>query len=153
MVRNRQGTERCIMRGALSLSLHPSVPLFLRPSLPLLRVRSLPRARLRALALQMGERNRYVMVVSAALATRSPFFEVSGVGLGSADHGSAVHHPGGDPRANEWFLQSTPIHMLPPGGSICGRLTSDLPLCCLQGGVRTRAVSAECFHGKARCPP
>jgi hypothetical protein len=33
------------------------------------------------------------------------------------------HHPGDNPRANGWFLESTPIQMLPPGGSICGRLT------------------------------
>jgi len=40
---------------------------------------------------------------------------------------------GGNPGANSWFLWSTPIQMLPPGGSICGRLTRDLPLGCLQG--------------------
>jgi len=43
-----------------------------------------------------------------------------------------VNHPG----ANRWFLESTPIQMLPPGGGICGRLTYDLPLDYLQGGVR-----------------
>ena len=31
--------------------------------------------------------------------------------------------PGDNSGANKWFLQSTPIQMLPPGGSICGRLT------------------------------
>ena len=31
--------------------------------------------------------------------------------------------PGDNPGGNKWFLQSTPIQMLPPGGSICGRLT------------------------------
>ena len=31
--------------------------------------------------------------------------------------------PGGNPGANRWFLQSTPIQMLPESGSICGRLT------------------------------
>jgi hypothetical protein len=29
----------------------------------------------------------------------------------------------------------TPVQMLPPGGSICGRLTEDLLLGCLQGGA------------------
>ena len=29
---------------------------------------------------------------------------------------------------------ASPIQMLPPGGSICGRLTQDLPMGCLQGG-------------------
>jgi len=54
--------------------------------------------------------------------------------------------PGGDPGAKRSFLSSTPIHMLPRRGSICGRLTYDLPLGCLQGGAcatshpsRTRA--------------
>ena len=32
------------------------------------------------------------------------------------------------------FSQSTRIQMLPPGGSICGILTQDLSLGCLQGG-------------------
>ena len=31
-------------------------------------------------------------------------------------------------------MQSTPIQMLTPGGSICGRSTYDLPLSCPQGG-------------------
>ena len=35
--------------------------------------------------------------------------------------------PGGDPGANGWFSQSTPIQMLPRKGCICGRLTKDLP--------------------------
>jgi hypothetical protein len=34
-----------------------------------------------------------------------------------------LNHPGDNPGANRWFPQSTPIQMLPPGGSICGRLT------------------------------
>ena len=45
-----------------------------------------------------------------------------------------VDHPGDNPGANRWIRQSTPIRMLPPGGSICGRLTYDFPLGCLQGG-------------------
>ena len=56
----------------------------------------------------------------------------------SLDSGSRIHcvnrRPGGDPGADRWFLESTPIQMLPPEGSICGRLTRDLPLGCLQGG-------------------
>ena len=44
-------------------------------------------------------------------------------------------HPGDNPEANIWFLYPTLIQMLPPGGSVCGRLTSDLPLGCLQGGL------------------
>ena len=32
-------------------------------------------------------------------------------------------HPAVNPGANRWFQQSTPIHMLPPGGSICVQLT------------------------------
>jgi len=42
--------------------------------------------------------------------------------------------PVDNPGANRWFLQSTPIQMLPPEGSICWRLTRDLPLGCLQDG-------------------
>ena len=30
-------------------------------------------------------------------------------------------HPGENPGANIWFVWSTPIQMLPPGGSVCGR--------------------------------
>ena len=45
-----------------------------------------------------------------------------------------VYRPGGNPGANRCFFNSTPTQMLPPGGSICGRLTEDLPLGCLQGG-------------------
>jgi len=32
-------------------------------------------------------------------------------------------HPGGNPGANRWSLQSTPIQMPPESGGICGRLT------------------------------
>jgi len=46
-------------------------------------------------------------------------------------------HPGGNPGANKWFLESTPIRMPPESGGICGRLTQDLPLGYLQGGVDT----------------
>ena len=46
----------------------------------------------------------------------------------------SCNHPGDNPWANGWFLLSTLIQMLPPGGSVFGRLTSDLPLGCLQGG-------------------
>ena len=42
--------------------------------------------------------------------------------------------PGGNQGTNEWFRQSNPIQMLPPGDSICGRLSSDLPSTRLQGG-------------------
>jgi hypothetical protein len=34
-----------------------------------------------------------------------------------------VIRPGGNPGANEWFLQSTPIEMPPQRGDICGRWT------------------------------
>ena len=37
-------------------------------------------------------------------------------------------HPGDNPGASAWFLWSTPIQILPPGGSIYGRLTSNLPM-------------------------
>ena len=40
-------------------------------------------------------------------------------------------HPGDNPGANRWFRESIPIQIQPPGGSICGRSTSDLPLGCL----------------------
>ena len=36
-------------------------------------------------------------------------------------------HSGGNPEANRWFLKLTPIQMLPPGGSICGRSTCCSP--------------------------
>ena len=45
-----------------------------------------------------------------------------------------VAHPGDNSGANRWFLKLTPVQMLPLGGSICGRLTKNLPLGCLQGG-------------------
>ena len=41
---------------------------------------------------------------------------------------------GDNPGANRWFLKSTLTQTLPPGGSIYEKLTSDLPLGCLQGG-------------------
>ena len=50
------------------------------------------------------------------------------------------NHPRDNPGANRWFLQSTPVQILPPGGSICGRLPSDLPLGCLQGGFATSSA-------------
>ena len=36
---------------------------------------------------------------------------------------ASATHPGGNPGANRWFLQSTPIQMPPESGGICGRLT------------------------------
>ena len=42
-----------------------------------------------------------------------------------------------DPGANRWFLKSTPIQMPPQSGGICGRMTEDLPLGCLRGGLLT----------------
>jgi len=36
---------------------------------------------------------------------------------------STPNHPGGNPGANRWFLQSTPIQMPPESGGICWRLT------------------------------
>ena len=35
--------------------------------------------------------------------------------------------PGGNPWAHGWFIKSTLLQTPPPGGSICGRLTKDLP--------------------------
>ena len=59
-------------------------------------------------------------------------------------------HPGDNPGANRWFLKSTPIQMLPPGGSICGRWTWDLPLGCLQGGEMEYAtVSCSWLRAQA----
>ena len=49
--------------------------------------------------------------------------------------------PGGNPGANAWFLESTPIQMLPESVSICRRLTSDLPLGCLQGDSGSQIVT------------
>ena len=46
---------------------------------------------------------------------------------------SHLDHPGGNPGANRWFLKSTLNQMLPPEGSICGRLTQDVPRGCRQG--------------------
>ena len=37
--------------------------------------------------------------------------------------GKVPAHPGGNPGAKRWFLQSTPIQMPPESGGICGRLT------------------------------
>ena len=45
-----------------------------------------------------------------------------------------MYHPGDNPGANLCLSKSTPINMLLESGGICGRLTCDLPLGCLQGG-------------------
>jgi len=50
-----------------------------------------------------------------------------------------VFRPGGSRGAKRQFLESTPIQRLPRRGSICGRLTQDLPLGYLQCGVRGHA--------------
>ena len=42
---------------------------------------------------------------------------------GSSEGGRVAAHPGGNPGANRWFLESTPIQMPPESGGICGRLT------------------------------
>jgi len=57
-----------------------------------------------------------------------------------------IVHPGGNPGANWWFIESTPMQMppvestpmqMPPeSGGICGRLTQDLPLGYFQGGLQ-----------------
>ena len=39
------------------------------------------------------------------------------------------------------FFDSTPIQMPPLGGGICGRLTQDLPLGCLQDGKLERCLA------------
>jgi hypothetical protein len=44
-------------------------------------------------------------------------------GRGWRRRGGKEDHPGDNPGANRWFLQSNPIQMLLPGGGICGRLT------------------------------
>ena len=53
--------------------------------------------------------------------------------LGVSDARCVHIHPGDNPGAHRWFLESTPIQTLPPGGSILARSPSDLPLSCLQG--------------------
>ena len=57
----------------------------------------------------------------------------------AAAHDSVLSSPGGNPGAHGWFLKSTPIQMLPFGGSICGRLTEDLHLGYFQAGVVGRS--------------
>jgi hypothetical protein len=52
-----------------------------------------------------------------------------------------VNRPGGNPRAKRQILISTPIQMLPRRGSICGRLTRDFPMGCLQGEERGRVLA------------
>jgi len=45
---------------------------------------------------------------------------------GSGHHKFTVRrrdHPGDNPGANGWFLESTPVQMPPPAGGICERLT------------------------------
>ena len=62
----------------------------------------------------------------------------------------AVSHPGDNLGTNRWFLQSTSIQMLPPGGSICGRLTQDLPLGCFQGGEVNYMYVSQSTHSPCR---
>ena len=62
-------------------------------------------------------------------------------------------HPGGNPGANRWFLWSTPMQMLPLGGSISGRLTKDLPLGCLQEGEGERENNLSAFLRFPRSRP
>jgi len=45
------------------------------------------------------------------------------------------NQPGGNSRANGWFLWSTPIQTPSRRGGICARLTWDLPTTRLQGGA------------------
>ena len=56
-----------------------------------------------------------------------------GEASGVRDLGSTVH-PGDNPGANRCFFLPNFVLMPPPGGSICGRLTSDLPPGCLKCG-------------------
>ena len=51
--------------------------------------------------------------------------------------------PGGNLGAERQLLDPTPIQMLPLRGSICGRLTWDLFLGCLQGGCAHLRVRAD----------
>ena len=46
-----------------------------------------------------------------------------------------VFRPGGNPGANGWFIQSTPIQMPSRRVGICEKLTSNLPSTSLQGGM------------------
>jgi hypothetical protein len=55
--------------------------------------------------------------------------------------------PGGNPGANGWFLESTPIQMPPRRGGICGRLTQDLPSARLQGGSLRKLPALGGFLG------
>ena len=70
-----------------------------------------------------------------------------------------VNRPGGNPGANRWFLKSTPIQMPPESGVICGTLTQDLPLGCLQGGparplqVHPRGPPRRPFSRRRTTPP
>ena len=48
------------------------------------------------------------------------------------------------------YLKSTPIQMLPPGGSVFRRLTSDFPLGCLQGGSACALTTSEGARGLVR---
>ena len=59
-----------------------------------------------------------------------------------------AHHPGDNPGENRWSVGSTPVQMLPPRGSNCGRLPCDLPLGCLQGGMERSGVG----RGQERFP-
>ena len=71
---------------------------------------------------------------------RSPVVAMSWK-VGSPPATSSLHHPGGNPGAFKWFLESTPIPMPPGSGGICGRLTYDLPPGCPQMQSRWDAVA------------
>ena len=56
-----------------------------------------------------------------------------------------VFHPGDNPGAHNWFLESTPVQMPPRGGSICWRLTWDLPPGRLHAASERRGNSLKEF--------
>ena len=57
------------------------------------------------------------------------------------------NRPGGNPGANGWFLDSTPIQMPARRGGICARLTQDLPSTRLQGGCSAAPRRSETAVG------
>ena len=78
---------------------------------------------------EVGERVQPLWRAHAAVARQGPDDPQGGGGT------TKNIHPGGNPGANRWFIQSTPIQMPPESGDICGRLTQYLPLGYLQGGI------------------
>jgi len=74
----------------------------------------------RSLRLKLSDTRVYAPQIRARLGTTPHFCEVVVLKLRARCTSS---HPGDNPGANRWFLQSTPIQMPPESGGICGRLT------------------------------